>query len=508
MCIRYSTSVLFACLIACVFGSSVMGAPQPNIVLIMADDVGLGDIGAEHRRRTGTTPLAPTPTIDALAEQGMWFRDAHSPTALCSPSRYSVMSGNQTYRSYAPWGVWGSFRETPFRESDATLGTVTKAAGYSTAFIGKWHLGGDFHKLEGQGIYRGADRGEGPLNVDMNRWVGNGPPDWGFDYSFTVPTGVQGPVYLAYENGNWSPLASDSRLINYNERTAKEPRFVSDKGPGWGDSAWDATELNARLAQRATDFIRRKSGEQPFFLCYWTSAVHVPHTPPAELEGEAVKGTTPSRHLDMMRVLDWEVAQIVSALKETGEYGNTLIVFTSDNGGLEDRKAAEAGHSSSGGWRGHKNQAYEGGHRVPLIAVWPGVVASGSESDALVTGADLVATFAAAAGATLAEDQAMDSMNLLPLLQGSPKFEQRRELLLQAGSNKQLMLRQDQWKLIIQSNAKLTRWEPIALFDLAANPAEEESQNLIDRSEQAPRVQRMLARYQQIMNSGIRTAPL
>ena len=471
-------------------------AQRPNIVFIMADDVGLGDIGIQHRERTGKPPLAPTPTLDALAATGLWFSDAHSPTALCSPSRYAVMTGNHNYRSYAPWGVWGSFRKNPITATDATLGRVAKAGGYKTGFIGKWHLGGDFRAKEGTDIYRGEDRGEKPLPVDARRWLGGGPQNFGFDYDFTLPTGVQGPTYVAYENGEWYPLRDDSRLINYNARTAVHPSYVSDKGPGVGDSAWDAKSLNALLARKAADFIANSAGEQPFFLCYWTPAVHIPHTPPDE-----VAGSTPSRHLDMMRVLDWEINRIVTALQVEGEFDNTLLIFTSDNGGLYDRQAQQEGHRSSGGWRGGKNHPYEGGHRVPLIAVWPGVIEAGTRSAAMINGTDLLATFAEIAGTSLGEDQAMDSRSFAPVLRGDPNFTAREELLLQAGAQNELIYRKGHWKLIIQSNHQLTRWEPIALFNLQDNPREVETHNLVNNPEQSERVARMLKRYRELRDS-------
>ena len=480
---------------------------RPNVVLIMADDVGLGDIGVQYRERTGQQPMAPTPNIDALAREGLWFTDAHSPTALCSPSRYAVMSGNYNYRSYAPWGVWGSFRESPFKKGDATLGTVARDAGYATGFIGKWHLGGDFYKKDSGEIYRGEDRGEAELGMDARRWIGGGPRDLGFEYDFTLPTGVQGPFYVAYENGEWFPLEEDSRLIHLNARTAKDPAFVAGKGPGTGDSAWDGTRINVLLARKASEFIRKRAGEPPFFLCYWSPAVHIPHTPPRVLDGEPVAGTTPTRHLDMNRVLDWEVKQIVEALKQTGAYDDTLIIFTSDNGGLSDPEAGKAGHLSNGGWRAYKNSPYEGGHRVPLITVWPGRIAPGTRADALVNGTDLLATLAAVVGADLKEDQGMDSWSFLSLLHGAGGFKGRSELLLQSGSDKELMYRRGPWKLIIQSDHKLTKFEPSALFNLAENPQEKETGNLLEHPDHQKRAAEMLSRYLEIRNGGGRTVP-
>ncbi|WOO39311.1 arylsulfatase [Rubellicoccus peritrichatus] len=487
--------------------ASSLQAETPNIVVIMADDVGLGDIGFQHKERTGgQKPFAETPNIDALAEAGMWFTDAHSPTSLCSPTRYAVMSGNYNYRSYAPWGVWGSFRETPIKPEDATLGRVAQHAGYKTGFVGKWHLGGDFHKKSSKEFYRGNDRGETDLDVDATEWISGGPQDMGFDYDFTLPTGVQGPFYVAYENGKWHPLSENSKLINLNKNTAKDPFFVSDKGPGTGDSEWDATEMNVILAEKAANFIR-SNADEPFFLCYWSPAVHIPHTPPDSIDGKPIKGTTITRHLDMVRVLDLEVKEIVDALKETGEYDNTLIIFTSDNGGLWNSKNHENGHLSSGGWRGNKNAPHEGGQRVPFIAVWPGHIPAGSRSDALVNGTDILATIAAITGENLEDHQAMDSWNLLPAFRGSENFESREELMLQSGSRHELMFRQGPWKLIIDSNHHLTQMDPVALFNLETNPQEKESENLINNPEYKERAEAMFKRYMEIREGGERTAP-
>jgi len=483
-------------------------AEKPNIVLIMADDLGLGDVGLHHVERTGKPPLAPTPAIDALSEAGMWFSDAHSPTSLCSPSRYAVMTGNYNYRSYAPWGVWGSFRKSAIEAHDATLGRVTKAGGYRTGFVGKWHLGGDFYSKGSSEFFRGNDRGETPIDVDATTWVGNGPQDMGFDYDFTLPCGVQGPFYVAYENGLWYKLALDSELIHLTAETAKDPLFVSDKGPGTGDSNWDPSTINKLLAEKAVGFIKKQADESsPFFLCYWSPAVHLPHTPPGELDGEPIQGTTQTAHLDMIRVLDWEVEQLVQALKESGAYDNTLILFTSDNGGLRDAQAEKKGHRSNGGWRGSKNHPHEGGHRVPFVAVWPGKIQSGSQSSALVNGTDILATFAALSGEKLEEKQGMDSFNLLPLFAGKLPSQPRTELMHQAGSKCELIYRQGDWKLIMQSDWELTKMEAVALFNLKENPKELEKYNFINHPEYATRVQAMHQRFVANRDSTERSAP-
>lgn len=492
----------------CWFASLFAERELPNIVLILTDDVGLGDIGMHHREYKGTEPLAPTPVLDQLAQEGLWLTDAHSPNALCSPTRYAVMSGNYTYRSSSPWGVWGSFRESPLLKGRATLGSLLQSKGYTTAFLGKWHLGGDFYVTGTEMIYRGDDTSESLLPIDATRWVDRGPQNYGFDYDFTLPCGVQGPFYTVYENGDWYPLADDSELIHYDATTAKDPIFISDKGPGIGDSEWDTVAINQILAEKAVDFIEANKGAKPFFMYYCTPAVHLPHTPPESLDGEAIAGTSPSKHLDMNRVMDWEVGQIINALKATEAYENTLIIFTSDNGGLWDPVAGKAGHFSNGGYRGSKNLCYEGGHRVPLIAVWPDVIEAGRRSDALVNGTDLFATFAELTGATFASNEAMDSYSFLDLLKGNSDFKGRETVLLQSGTATEAIYREGNWKLIIDTDYGYPKWDPIALFNLEDNRAELESGNLINDPDSQETLAAMFARFKAIRFNEARSVPL
>ncbi|QDT68680.1 Choline-sulfatase [Planctomycetes bacterium MalM25] len=489
--------------------ASLAHAEKPNVVFIMADDVGLGDIGHYHRQRTGKEPLAPTPNLDALAMSGMRFSDAHSSTALCSPTRYCAMTGNLCHRSYTPWGVWSSFRKTPITDRDATLARVADRAGLTTAFLGKWHLGGDFRKQGSDEIYRIPDKNVDPEAVDMTRLVGSGPQSAGFDYTYTLLSGIQGPIYLAYENGEWAPYAEDSQLVFLSKENAGHPSYVSDKGPGTGDTNWNPAEVGPRLSAKAVDFIERTAAEdKPFLLCYWTPMVHVPHVPPEEFDGLKIRGATPTHHLDMVLDLDQQVGRIVAALKEAGEYENTLFVFSSDNGGLLDKRGQKAGHDSSGGYRGSKNKPHEGGHRVPFFASWPGRIAAGAESDEPIAVHDLVATLAGLFDLTLGEEQAKDSLDLTKLLLGQEGFVGRDEFLLQGGSGKEVIYRKGDWKLIIQGNHRVTKWEPRELYNLAESPLEEATANKIDDPEHADRVQEMFERYLEIRESGARTTPL
>ena len=481
-----------------------LSAEKPNIVLIMADDIGLGDLSYHVRTQQKKEPIVETPNLDALARESLWFTDGHSATALCSPTRYCVMSGNNNYRSYAPWGVWSTFRESAFKKGEATIGTVTRDAGYHTGFIGKWHLGGDFKATNSSEIYRGAKGGDIGALVDLSKMVGGGPKFCGFDYDFTLPCGVQGPIYTAYENQQWYPLDQDSKIIFLNKKTAPHPKDVSDKGPGPGDSHWDARNLGKLVSQKGVDFIKAAPADRPFFLYYCTHAVHVPHCPPDEFDGVKINGSTPSQHLDMVVELDLQVKRIVDALKAKGVFENTLIVFTSDNGGLQIKATVASGHQIAGGYNGSKNSPLEGGHRVPFFFHWKGKIQPDITDEPAIN-QDMLATLAALVGTKVPADQAKDSLNLLPLLTGKGDFKKRPWMVQQAGSKKEIIYRNGPWKFIIQSNHALDQFEPKALYYLENDLAEKE--NLVKIPAQKERVAQMLAEYLEILKLGGRTTP-
>ncbi|MEM0964582.1 MAG: sulfatase-like hydrolase/transferase [Verrucomicrobiota bacterium] len=502
------------------------GDDRPNIVFILADDVGLGDVSFYRENFMESEPVLETPSIDRLAEGGMWFTDGHSSTALCAPTRYAIMSGKNNYRSVAPWGVWNSFLEGAIEPGDTTLGTVARDGGYATGFVGKWHLGLNFEKLNGRGYFRGNDRSENVINADMTRIAYGGPKDMGFDYSYALPTGIQGPLYLAYENEEWAPFHPDSEIIAYNSENARDPETItqedldevgvvgnmtiSDKGPGMGDSHWDSSKMGEILSTKAADFIDANAGKQPFFLYYCSPHPHRPHMPPVELHGEKVLRTLPSRHLEMMKVLDLEVGHIVEALERNDVLDNTLIVFSADNGGLTWKVPGtmESGHRPSGRFRGAKSAPHEGGHRVPFIAHWPDKIEPGQLNDELVVTHDMLATVASIAGTEVEDQDTLDSMNLLPILEGQTDFNGRDFMLMQAGAGFEVIYREGPWKLIIQSNHRLDKWEPIALFNLETNLSEKEGQNYINHPEYRRKVESMFAKYMDMRKSGVRTAPV
>ncbi|MEM9417668.1 MAG: arylsulfatase [Planctomycetota bacterium] len=494
--------------VSIIFAKPAEAETTPNIVVIMADDLGPGDVGYYHQLRTGREPFVATPYMDALAKEGMRFSDGHSSTALCSPTRYCAMTGNLNHRSVAPWGIWSSFRPTPVTDDDATLGRVGQMGGLTTGFIGKWHLGGDFMNAAGTEIYRGANHKAKPEQVDVSKMVGSGPQQLGFDYSFTMPAGIQGPLYTAYENGDWYPFSGDSKLVYLDKSNALDPKFVSDKGPGVGDSHWDTRRVGPMLASKAESFIKDQAGQdKPFLLVFWSPMVHIPHLPPKEFNGRLIAGQGPTPHVDIIADFDQQVGAIVEALKAEGVYDNTLIFLCSDNGGLRDGKAEKLGHISFNGLRGSKNQPHEGGHRVPFFAVWPDKIAADSESAQPVANRDIVATIADVLGQTLNENQAMDSLSLLPVLLGEAEDDLDRFLPLQGGSNHELINRRGPWKLIIDSNHPQTEFKKVALFNLYDNPLELEEKNLLTHPDHAERVKEMYDEFMQWRDSGERSTP-
>ncbi|MEM6552897.1 MAG: sulfatase-like hydrolase/transferase [Planctomycetota bacterium] len=480
----------------------------PNVVIIYADDLGPGDLGHYHRERTGKPALVETPRMDALIAEGMRFIDAHASTALCSPSRYCAMTGNLCHRSKNRWGVWRSNAPTPIADNDATLGRIGQDAGLTTGFIGKYHLGGAFKNPNGQGFFRGDMRNAGPDRFDGSALVDSGPQSIGFDYSFTMPAGIQGPLYTAYENGQWYPFSEDSKLINLTKATALEPAIVSDKGPGLGDSHFNTREVGPLLAGKAVDFIDSNAEQdQPFLLCYWSPMVHIPHLPPDSFNGRPIAGQHATRHLDMVAEFDQQVGAIVDALKAQGVYDNTIIFLLSDNGGLRDGKAEKLWHDSSNGWRGSKNSPHEGGRRIPFVVVWPGHIEPGTTSFHMTADRDIVATLADLFKTPLREDQGMDALSLLPVLLGQAEDNRERMLPLQGGSHNELIHRVGPWKLIIDSNHPETEHNLVALFNLDDNPKELEEQNLLNNPAHADRVQSMFNEYMEWRKSGARSTP-
>lgn len=478
--------------------------PLPNIVFILADDLGWGDVGPPKN------PNSPVITehIDRLAAEGMRFTDAHTASAVCAPSRYAAMTGNYPFRGRKRWGTWQYHRESQILDGQKTVAEVLKAAGYHSAFLGKWHMGGDFYKKNSNEFYRGGYYNW--QSVDFSRRFRNGPLDHGFDYSLTLPDGIQNPPYGYFENDKYTPIdPSQTELVDL-------PDGPFTKA-GFGDPNWDSREVGYRLAQTAVDFIdshhQQYGTQKPFFLYYASQAVHYPWTPPDEFDGDPVNGVTGLLpRLDMVVELDLQVGKIVEALEARGLDDNTLFIFTSDNGGLRESEEVLTGlHDSVGGLRGSKGRVYDGGHRVPFFVKWGdgtdagSVIVPGSVNNQLIAVHDWVAAMYALTNQTMPADQALDSANILPLLLGEKDEPVRSYLTVDASQGfgeqvKWRTIRAGDWALLLD-----TTDTPRELYNMATDV--EQTTNLINQSSHATLVSRLLDQYLYAMNQSTRTVP-
>ena len=413
-----------------VLGAAPMWAEElPNIVLIFTDDLGYGDVGAY-----GATKVR-TPRIDRLAREGRRFTDAHTASAVCTPSRYALLTGEYPFRGLAHTGPVMSRAGLVVDPNKTTLADVLRRAGYATAIIGKWHLG----------------FGDG--TPDWNGELKPGPLELGFDYFFGIPVVNSHPPFVLVENHRVLGLDPDDPLVyggTPHTRPYPEKMTVAGNNTMSGGKAAHALyvddTLGTQLTEKAIDWMRDHAGG-PFFLLFSTPHIHHPFTPHPRFEGTSDAG----RYGDFIHELDWMVGRVLDALTELGVAENTLVVFTSDNGGMLNIGGQEAwrlGHRMNAHLLGFKFDAWEGGHRVPLIVRWPGKVPPGTRSDHLIGMTDLFATFAEIAGQPLGADDARDSLSALAAWAGEPDEPAREELLVAARQPAHLMLRQGDWAYI------------------------------------------------------------
>ncbi|CAA6692378.1 MULTISPECIES: arylsulfatase [unclassified Lentimonas] len=389
---------------------------SPNILIIYADDMGYGDMGANNPKSK-----IPTPNMDQLAASGMRFIDGHSSSGICTPSRYALLTGRHHWRKFH--GITGSFDDCIIDAEQLTVPEMLKTKGYTTAQIGKWHLGMGWDAIRNEGVedvdsvHNGKKRkAKTPDSYDWSKQIPNGPLAHGFDYSFTDCV-INFPPYTWIENDKVveaPTVMMDTKLW----KPIKEGNWECRPGPM--AASWDPYENIPTLTKKAVAYINRQAeNEAPFFLYFAFPSPHAPIVPNDQFDGKSAAGP----YGDFVYETDDSVGQILAALEASGKADNTLIIFTADNGpehyAYERDKKYD--HWSSGPFRGIKRFIYEGGHHVPYVVKWPGVTEAGAVSDALVSQIDIMATLAAVVDYELPKDQAEDSHNLLPLLEGSKK---------------------------------------------------------------------------------------
>ena len=465
---------------------------QPNIIFILADDMGYGDVEILN-----SNSKIATPSINKLAEEGITFTNAHAPASVCTPTRYSFLTGRYPWRSKMKSGVsW--IWEAPLIERDRfTIGEMLQREGYYTACIGKWHLGWNWPTTDG--IPAVVDNGK---NVDYSLPIKNGPTTLGFNYYF----------------GDDVPSFPPHAFIK-NDRVVTMPTAWLEPGkagaPGAMTPGWTYENLMPTISTKAIKFIEERtlnSPDQPFFLFFSLSAPHTPIAPNESFLGSSEAG----RYGDFVGEMDHYIGKLLRTVDSLGISENTLIIFTSDNGPTnmdgenytgEVGSILEYGHNSSGILRGLKSDSWEAGHRVPFIAKWPGRIPKNTKSNSLISLSDMMSTFAEITEYQLPDSVAEDSYSILPLLSGKEE-RVRKDLIVQSG-NGILSLIDGDWKLIMSSGGggmwskkgelpkfdpNSNRWINVQLYDLDSDL--EETTNLCDQyPEQVESMVTLLTEY-------------
>jgi arylsulfatase A len=417
--------LLSACVLAWATASSgIAAAPsKPNIVFILADDMGWGDPHCFN----ADSKIA-TPHLDQLAAQGMRFTDAHAAGSVCVPSRYALLTGRYPFRNT---GFRNPVKGPLIQPDRPTVATVLRGAGYATAMVGKWHLGFD-----------GGDQ------FDYSQPLRGGPVDHGFDSFFGQHASLDIPPYFFIANDRCVEPASETIVAS------SSPDWSAVQGAFWREGkispSFKHIEAFPIYTRKAVDYIEGRAKEpagKPFFLYVAFTAPHTPWLPTEAFRGKSLGGL----YGDFVTQVDDAVGQVLAALDRAKLSDNTLVFFTSDNGPVwypEDVK--KFAHSAAGPWRGMKGDAWEAGHRMPFIARWPGKIPSGATNPETICFSDMMATFADLAGAKLPADAGEDSFDLTPLLLGEKRSAPLRDSLVSESSSGVMVIRQGPWKLIPQ----------------------------------------------------------
>jgi arylsulfatase A len=449
-------------------------APRlPNIIYVLADDLGWGDL-----RCYNPDSAIPTPNADRLASQGVRFTDMHSPSSVCTPTRYGILTGRYCWRTQLKKGVLWGYSSNLIEHGRLTVPGMLKRQGYYTAGVGKWHLG------------LGAAE-----KVDYTKPLKPGPCDHGFDYYFGIPASLDMDPYLYFEN---------DRTVE--QPTSETPGQDKPRGVFWRKGpiapSLDIAQVLPTLTSKAETIIGERAGKsQPLFLYLPLTGPHTPWMPLKQNQGRSEAGI----YGDFVTRVDDTLGRILKAVDDAGAASNTLVIFTSDNGAdWKEEDKAKFAHRSNANWRGEKADVWEGGHRVPFLARWPGHTPKGAVSSQLGCLTDLMATSAAITNFSLPRDAGEDSFNLLPAMRGTAR-KPIRNAIVHHSNDGVFCIREGSWKLILGlgsggfSAPKFV--EPTAagpkgqLYNLKDDPGE--TTNLwLQKPEMVRKLSSLLERYQ------------
>ena len=421
----------------------------PNIVIIYADDMGYGDLNCQN-----PSSKIPTPNLDQLAAEGMRFTDAHSSSGICSPSRFALLTGIYHWRRQHD--IVSSFGKPFFKDSDVTLPQVLRNTGYSTACIGKWHLGWNWNfknEPTGSVMQWGKMRSYYQVqDIDWSKPVTGGPLDRGFDYYFGDGT-INFPPYAWVENDQLLELPTAIMDIDDIPFETKEGAWEFRPGPMVED--WDPYKVLPTLTEKTIDWIYKQDSDKPFFLYFALPSPHAPIIPNKEFIGKSQAGG----YGDYMFQTDWVVGQVLEALKEKGLDKNTIVIFSADNGPehYAFQRAEKYQHFSMGQFRGLKRDVWEGGHHVPFIVKWPGNIEAGAVSEETISQIDIMATLAEIVNLKLPEQVAKDSKSLFKLLTGKSYDIPIRKVTIHNTYDRIWGIRQGKWLYINQQTGGHTK---------------------------------------------------
>ena len=479
--------------------AEIVAAP-PHVFVILADDMGWGDVGAYN-----PDSRIPTPHMDAVAAAGARFTDVHSPSAVCTPTRYGLLTGRYCWRTWLQRGVVGGYTPPLIEPDRPTIASFLRDAGYATTLCGKWHLGLSWVRssgfvpthADGARLWRGSwqdGKAEDGMDVDFTRPFQGGPVALGFERAFFTAacSTIDGP-FCFLDGDRPTVLPTHAVHVDRSLDGDRRPR------PGWIADGFVLETVDLEFTRRALAELEARLAEDPGRPCFTylaLSAPHAPWLPPTFAQGTSADGARG----DMVRVVDWAVGEVTRGLEQLGVADDTLLIVTSDNG----PRVSSGEHRSAGPWRGYKSHVWEGGHRVPFLARWPGRIEAGRVSEEPFELTDLFATVAGLLGRELPSGAAPDSFDVSPALLGEPTEEALREALVSHSENGSFAIRRGRWKLILRTDGSGGWVEPRdrpasddrpgQLYDLVADPGE--TRNRFDEEPEVVReLAALLARY-------------
>lgn len=429
------TTVIIFLFLGCSPEKQENSAANPNIIYVLADDLGYGDLSVYNPK----SPIR-TPNLDALAANGIRFTDAHTSASVCTPTRYGILTGRYNWRSPLKSGVLTGKSKALIPKDRTTIASMLKTKGYHTAFIGKWHLGWDWALKDSLNTSGEGWDARDFDNLDFSKPIQNGPESLGFDYSFGHSGSLDMAPYVYVENGMPTQIPTKSSINRGDFTWWRE-------GPTADDFIHE--DVTPNFFRKAGTYLEQRAKEKkPFLLYLALPSPHTPILPTDEWQGKS--GLNP--YADFVMMVDDYIGKLMIQLSNLGLAQNTLVIFTSDNGcspeaDFEDLIAK--GHNPSHIYRGHKADIFEGGHRVPFIAQWAGKIAPGSVSDQVICTTDLMATLADITDYPLASAEGEDSFSLLPVLLRPEQKDPIREATVHHSINGSFAIRKGDWKLIL-----------------------------------------------------------